>query len=284
LAAILAEKPKIFSRNPSPCSSSPSLIAPVAPFEALDYHKLQDVTSQHLAAYKSARRVEGAKPRTVNLELALGWHAFNLAIREWEWCTSNPFLQVKPERVPADQERWLTAEEERTLLGHSPPWLQRLITVALYTGLRLGEILSLRWEAVDLGKGHLVVHTVLSKTSRARTVPLSQTVSELLTQGQGKQGPSSTGFVFCTKSGKAYAARNVERNFRQAVHKAKIAPVRFHDLRHTFATRLVQAGVDLYTVQRLLGHTSPTMTQRYAHHSTQSLQAAVEVLEKTQKP
>jgi integrase len=72
----------------------------------------------------------------------------------------------------------------------------------------------------------------------------------------------------------------IQYNFRRACKKAGIEDLHFHDLRHTFATRLIQAGVDLYTVQRLLGHKTPKMTQRYAHHSMESLRASVEVLDK----
>ena len=82
-------------------------------------------------------------------------------------------------------------------------------------------------------------------------------------------------FVFTTSCGTRIDTRNLTRAFYSALEKAEITNFRFHDLRHTLATRLAQAGVDLYKVQRLLGHKSPTMTQRYAHHSPESLREGV---------
>jgi integrase len=89
--------------------------------------------------------------------------------------------------------------------------------------------------------------------------------------------------VFTTSQGTPIHARNLVRAFTTARKKAGLEDVRFHDLRHTFATRLVQAGVDLYRVQRLLGHKTPTMTQRYAHHSPESLRDGVRVLEQQRR-
>ena len=90
--------------------------------------------------------------------------------------------------------------------------------------------------------------------------------------------------MFTTSCGTRIDARNLTRAFYSALEKAEITNFRFHDLRHTFATRLAQAGVDLYKVQRLLGHKSPTMTQRYAHHSPESLREGVLILERHHPP
>jgi integrase len=89
-----------------------------------------------------------------------------------------------------------------------------------------------------------------------------------------------TNLVFYYREGERIDARNLLRAFYIAEEKAGIRDLRFHDLRHTFATRLVQAGVDLYKVQKLLRHKSPTMTQRYAHHYPESLRDGAEVLDR----
>jgi integrase len=86
--------------------------------------------------------------------------------------------------------------------------------------------------------------------------------------------------VFYSEAGGPLNGRNVLRAFYVAVEKAKIADCRFHDRRHTFATRLVQAGVDLYKVQKLMRHKSPLMTQRYAHHFAESLRDGVDTLDR----
>ena len=89
----------------------------------------------------------------------------------------------------------------------------------------------------------------------------------------------TTELVFCSHVYTSMESGHLRRSFRVALGKAKIDDFHFHDLRHTFATRLVQAGVDLYKVQRLLGHKSPIMTQRYAHHYPESLRDGVEILD-----
>jgi integrase len=86
--------------------------------------------------------------------------------------------------------------------------------------------------------------------------------------------------VFPTSHGTAIRDNNIERAFRAALKRAKIADFRFHDLRHSAATRMVQNGVDLYKVQLILGHKGPQMTQRYAHHYPESLRSAVDTLDK----
>jgi integrase len=86
--------------------------------------------------------------------------------------------------------------------------------------------------------------------------------------------------VFASSAETLFDARNLTRSFRLAATKAALSDFRFHDLRHTFATRLAQAGVDLYKVQRLLGHKTAAMTQRYAHHSPESLREGVLILER----
>ena len=157
------------------------------------------------------------------------------------------------------------------------PCLREIITFALNTGMRQGEILSLRWPSVDLFRRALVVER--SKNGEKRTVPLNEAVMELLKE-KSRVRSLTTDLVFHSGAHTAIDLGNLRRAFGVAIKKARIEDFHFHDLRHTFATRLVQAGVDVYKVQRLLGHKTPTMTQRYAHHSTESLRDGVEVLDR----
>jgi integrase len=123
---------------------------------------------------------------------------------------------------------------------------------------------------------------VQSKNGERRTIPLNQTVLELLAKRM-KQRPASTECVFWSEAGTPLDGPNLRRAFRSILKKAGLVDFHFHDLRHTFATRMVQAGVDLYKVQRLLGHKSPQMTQRYAHHYPESLRDGVDAIEATGK-
>jgi len=235
------------------------------------------VSSKLLGEYKVKRRAEGAAPATINKELGMVRHLFNVAVREWEWCRENPMLRVSMEPVHNARDRWLTVEEEQDLLCFSPPWLRELIIFALNTGMRRGEILGLKWQDVDLARGVLVV--MKSKNKERRTIPLNARVFELLVDKQSRMARSQE-LVFPTSENTMRDERNLTRGFYLALKKAGIENLTFHDLRHTFATRLVQAGVDLYKVQRLLGHKSPVMTQRYAHHSPESLRDGVAILDR----
>jgi site-specific recombinase XerD len=93
-----------------------------------------------------------------------------------------------------------------------------------------------------------------------------------------------TALVFPSLAGTRLDPNHLRRALRPAMAKAGVVNCHFHDLRHTFATRLVQAGVDLYKVQRLLGHKSPLMTQRYAHHFSESLRDGVDILDRRGYP
>ncbi len=109
-----------------------------------------EITPPRISDYKAMRRGEEAKPATVARELEVLRHALNLAVREWEWLENNPFAKVRIEKPNNKKERWITREEEHELLKASPAWLRHLIVFALNTGMRQGEMLSLKWSQVNL--------------------------------------------------------------------------------------------------------------------------------------
>ena len=237
---------------------------------------LAEITPARISEYKSLRLSEGIKTGTLAKELELLRHACGLAIREWEWMEHNPFLKVKIEKSKTKIERWITIEEEKKLLSASSEWLREIILFALNTGMRRNEVLTLQWSQVDIFRR--TVTLLVTKNREKRTIPLNQTVLGLL-KAQGKIRHIS-GFVFASEVGSQIHARNLLRAFYLARKRAGLDDVRFHDLRHTFATRLVQAGVDLYKVKELLGHKTISMTMRYAHHYPESLRSSVDVLDK----
>jgi integrase len=237
---------------------------------------LDQVTPKRIVAYKNQRYTDGVKPATINRELATLKKAFNLARREWEWCTDNPVCRVSMERENNTRDRWLTVDEETRLLHAASPWLRELMLFAMHTGMRMGEILSITWCGVDLFRRTVTVFK--SKNGERRTIPLNQTALDLLKHKDGSRSVD-TELVFPSEAQTRLNASNISRSLHLALEKAKMTDFHFHDLRHTCATRMVQAGVDLYKVQRLLGHKSPIMTQRYAHHCPESLRDGVEVLD-----
>ena len=238
---------------------------------------LDQLRPAQLAEYKASRRAEGAAPKTLNDELTLLGHAYKLAMMEWEWASDNPVLKIAKEKVRNQIERWLTSEEEHQLLAASPPWLQEIILFALHTGMRQSEILNLQWPQVDLARRTL---TILEQKNGARdTLPLNATAVDVLRARAGVRS-ISTAYVFFNGAGHRIDARNLLRAFYPAMRKAGIERFRFHDLRHTFATRLIQAGVDVYTVQKLGRWKTISMVMRYAHHHPESLRGGAEVLDR----
>ena len=149
---------------------------------------LLEITPNLISEYKTKRRGEGASPRTLNYELALMSHAFNLAIREWEWVKENPVAKVSKEKVNNHIERWLTLEEQKNLLASSPKWLREIVLLAVNTGLRQGEILDLKWSEVDLNRRTI---TILEQKNQGRdTLPLNESSLKVLAHRTGKFPPA----------------------------------------------------------------------------------------------
>ncbi len=156
-------------------------------------------------------------------------------------------------------------------------WLQEIVLFALNTGMRQDEILSLEWPNADLFRKTVLV--VKSKNGEKRTIPMNQKVFELI-KAKARENQSKSKFVFASEAETKILRRNLMRAFYNAKDRAKIDDFKFHDLRHTFATRLAQAGIDLYMISKLLGHKDIKMTQRYSHHCPDSLRSGVEVLDR----
>jgi integrase len=238
---------------------------------------LTDITSAMISDYKVKRRKDGVSPRTINYELTMMSHAFNLASLEWEWVKDNPVRRVRKDRVHNFIERWLTSEEEKRLLCVSAPWLRDIIIFAIHTGLRQSEILDLRWSQIDLVRRTMTIFE--QKNRGIDTLPLNETAVSVLTE-RYRHRSSEFDHVFPSANNTRIDNMNLVRAFKRVMRKAEVHNFRFHDLRHTFATRLVQSGVGIYEVQRLGRWKSPSMVMRYAHHNIESLRASIEVMDR----
>ena len=240
---------------------------------------LQEVRPGQISRYKANRLAAGASPGTLNRELALMKHAFTLSIKEWGWTKDNPVKMVSMEKEAPHKDRWLTDNEEKRLLRACPGWLREIAIFSVDTGCRRGEILSLSWKHVDLQRGVAIVFG--KKTSEWRGVPLTRRLRDIMTAKQASQKVLSLrdNLVFCNQEGLALNIHELRWAFEIALGEAGISNFRFHDLRHSFATRLAQNGVDLFTIQKLLGHKSYATTERYAHHYTESLRRGINVLD-----
>jgi len=240
---------------------------------------LMTITPKIVSKYKLYRRGSGASPSTVNRELYMLSKAFNLAVKEWEWLKDNPVSRVQKERESNEVDRWLAEDEERRLLGNSPEWLREIVVFALNTGLRQDELLSLEWSRVNLLRKTIIIQK--TKNNRPNTLPLNSiALNVLLKKQECKVRSLKNDLVFSSQAGTKIGKRNLIRAFAQALEKAEIKDFTFHCLRHTFATRLAQNGVDIYKVAKLLNHKDLKNTQRYSHHCPESLMDGVQVLEK----
>jgi integrase len=233
--------------------------------------KLSEIETEMICDYRTERLLT-VKPATVYQELSLMRRIFNVPRKEWKWKIENPVagLSFSVGRSNA-RIRWLAEEEENLVISNAtnPIWLRPFVIVAFQTGMRKGEILYLEWPDIDFRRRQITVQK--SKNGTKRGIPMSEMVVGAL---KAIRVRDISGRVFPISD---WSLRNA---FGKTMKKAGITDFRIHDMRHTFATRLIQNGVDLYTVQKLLGHERIEMTQRYAHHCAETLRPAIAVLDK----
>jgi len=210
-------------------------------------------------------RAAKVKPGTVNRSLTLLKSCLQNAVANGV-LNENPARFVKKLPEHNERMRFLSADEETRLFDELPEKYHPLFHVALLTGLRRGEIFGLEWRDLDFENGFLTVRD--PKEGKTKRLPISEHVRSLLLAV-----PRDGVRVF------PWNAHNFERRvFLPAVRHAEIQDFRFHDARHTFASRLAMAGVDLLTIGKLMGHSGTRMTERYAHLCQSHLRSAVEKL------
>ena len=234
---------------------------------------LEEITAQDVERLRAKCRTELA-PATVNLHLALLKHVFTKAI-EWGKTEKNPAQSIKFFRANNARTRYLTEEEEERLRAVFPSEHWGKVEVALNTGIRREEQFSLQWANLNFQTGVLTIPR--SKHGESRYVPMNDRVVEVLRSLPSRM---KSGYVFPSETGETPLNANnfINRVWNPVRAKAGLADLHWHDLRHTFASRLVMAGVDLRTVQELMGHKTITMTLRYSHLSPTHQKEAVQRL------
>lgn len=219
---------------------------------------------------------------TICKEYALARRMFNIARKTWKWVQTNPFSDfdyrefLNPNN-PRD--RWLTVAEETRLLAAASTlkceWIIDLIIFAIHTGCRRGEILTVKWDNIDLLRNNITVQVSKRKKKdnpKLKSIPISKTLKRMLIRRHKVQHIS--GLLFPVD------ANSVRWYFDEAVRKSGLENVRLHDLRRTFGTRLAQAGIDLFKIKNYLGHESILTTERhYAVHCPHGLGNGVEALD-----
>lgn len=202
--------------------------------------------------------------------------AFETA-RKWKCIPANPFRQVEKPKVPEIQPAHFTKLNFQQLLSVIADQDFREVCIfAVSTGLRLGELVALQWRDVDFVRKVIVVQnseTFTTKSKRIRVVPMN----EQLWRTSAVRKESATCALVFHHNNEKLNADWVSKTFKRYVRTAKLSErLHFHSLRHTFATWLVQSGVGIYEVQKLLGHSSVAVTQIYAHLAPSELHNAVE--------
>lgn len=242
---------------------------------AFGSRRLDTITPGDIEQWRAAHR-DDWKPATMNRHLAFLRRVFYLAIGDGHVATS-PFqagtASVKLTKENNERIRFLTFEEENKLRAKLAPRAWLAVEFAIRTGLRQGEQFTARWEHVDFETQTLTVPR--SKHGEKRHLPLSPEVIELLYKLKECAGASPWVFPSATGVTHMDTQNFVNRVFKKAVKDAEITDFKWHDLRHTFCSRLAMAGVPLYSIARLAGHKSDRMTQRYTHLDASHLRAAV---------
>jgi integrase len=238
---------------------------------------------------KSNRKDERLKTRQrsvtcVNRELETLRKMLYIAIEEG-WIYRNPLTKMKGESLilrahEKERDRVYSFDEEKALLAACTgrrTHLRPILICAFDTGMRKGEILTLSWSDVDLVTGWINIKAFNTKTQRDRTLKITPRLHrELLTLNEGRPH-EPTDLVFGVED-------NVSKSFRSACRECEIGDAHFHDIRHTFATRLARAGVPQAEIERLLGHTQPRTTYRYINLDAQSAENAANVLASLHEP
>jgi len=240
----------------------------------LGHFRLNQLTRHQIQTFHTDLRTEGLAAATCDHHLKLLRSALNLAV-QWEMLDRNPIATKLPLfREDNKLERYLTDEELNRLLGvlrtHKARMVCNAMLFLLATGARLNEALQTRWEHIDKVNRTWRIPAANSKSKRVRSVPLNDAALEVLAN-LGTEGKHEHLFIN-TKTKKPLTAVNtVWGRIRIA---AGLPKLRIHDLRHQHASMLVNSGRSLYEVQQILGHSDPSVTQRYAHLSTRTLQDA----------
>jgi len=241
-------------------------------------NKLRDVDHAFMERFK-ANILQTASPSTFNHYLVLIKGLLNKAV-QWQFLRSNPLAGFKKmQNDSAKQIRYLTADEISEILNQADPLMERVVKIALLTGIRRSELAFLEWSDIDFKNKLITIQAKPEqgfhpKSYKPRSMPMSSELEKLLLDI-----PQLGRFVFDTGSGQPlYEPGTYSKKFIQILRQVGIKNASLHTLRHTFASNLVMSEVDLRTVQGLLGHSSVSITEKYSHLSPSHIRKAVELL------
>lgn len=249
--------------------------------------RMNEISRERVQSFQREKVADGYKPAYCNRFLVLLSFCFNLAIK-WEIAgvTKNPVKWVSLLKANNKIERFLNKEESSRLLAAinlSPnPMLKYFVPLALLTGMRKREILDAKWQDIDWDRMlWLIPH---SKSGYSRHVPLTEASAMVLADLKRKLPELMSKKEFLDnpwvipnwRTGKPF--KSIFNAWDSARRKAGLGDLRIHDLRHSFASALVNQGIPIYDVQKLLGHQDVKTTQRYAHFTLERLRSSAEAM------
>jgi len=243
--------------------------------EKIGDYKISTVTRAMVVGIRD-EMAEDRASGTVNRYIATLRHAFNIAVTDWEWANKNPLQRIMLTE-PRGRDRHLSDDEIKALLDAASksdhPHLYPMVLIALTTGARRGEISGLRWGDIDLAKGRALLQQ--TKNTDKRTLALvPQVIAEL--RKLQKVRRIDNDLIFANPNNGKRTYQSFEVSWCRARDTAGLTDFRFHDLRHTFASRLAMDGRSLAEIAAILGHRTLAMVQRYAHLTDSHVQTAME--------
>ncbi len=280
---------------------------------AWSHKNLEDINIKDLEDYRKKRLRQGRSPSTINREMNLLQGLFSKAI-EWDVIKETPFRKLKPLKVNKKGiTRYLSIHEERALREalrsrdaqkrnkreqsnewhiqrkykiHVPSYnnysyvdyLEPAVLLALNTGMRKGELLSLCWRDIDLNQRMLNIKGENTKSSQSRNIPLNEEAYSVMLTWKNERFTKNDDYIF-TNPATGEKLNDIKKAWQEVLKQANIENFRFHDLRHTFASKLAMRNIDLYSIKELLGHSRLEMVQRYAHLSQDYLKKALSTLD-----
>jgi site-specific recombinase XerD len=205
--------------------------------------------------------------------------ALNKAV-EWNYISLNPFTKVKFPKISKSFPVFISEDELLIILVNTKyEHLKDIITVAFYTGLRIGELVNMNWNWIDFLQNQITVKCsdqFQTKSKKERIVPMSDKVRSILFRRFNSTSHSPDEVVFYRRKGKVLYQESISKQFKKIIRKSNLNDkIHFHTLRHSFASLLVQKGVSLYVVKELLGHEDLATTQIYSHLQKENLIEAV---------
>ena len=243
--------------------------------QELGHCLLSDIKPSHIAQKRDELLSQDTfykRPRsstTVVRYIASLSHAFSIAVKEWEWMDENPIRKINKPKLPQGRIRFLDESEKNRLLDackqSNSAYLYPIVVLALTTGMRKGEILTLNWDDLDFERYTILLRT--TKNGERRMIPLIGLSLELLRRLYSIR---QSKLVFPSPKNSNYPL-NIRSAWENALQKAGIANFKFHDLRHTAASYLAMNNTNLLEIGALLGHKTVQMTKRYAHLSNEHI-------------